>query len=218
MQKIVITVFLITVLMTSAFASKVGNMKFTCPISGDEFMAKVQVSGSTFGKNLDLKPTGAIVIPWPIPQCPECHFTFIKDKFSDDEIKKLKKYIRSFKFKRLKHKDVKYYCLAKEYIFLGYDKEVVAQTLLRAVWESNNEEIMKETIAYYETIDEESEFYLTSILLLIEFNRRLGNFEEAFDYCHKIKSHDDYRDYIVKLVAFQEELITKNDTGEHPLP
>lgn len=218
MKKIIILLILFLLSSNSAFSSTISKSVFICPVCDVEFTATLQNSGSAFGKNLDLKPVGAIIIPWPIPQCPDCHFAFYDDGFTEDEIILLKDYITSPDFTDLDHKDIQYYCLAKEYIFLAYDDETIADTLLQAVWESNNEKIINEAISYYIKLKPESDYYFTGLILLVEFNRRIKDFDKALEYCKIVKVQPEYKDYIFKIITLQEELIEKKDSKEHALP
>lgn len=218
MKRIILIVLSMVLISASAGASTINMEDFQCPVCGKDFTARLQGSGSTFGKMLDLKPFGAIIIPWPMPQCPHCQFVFGKDMFTDKEIERLGEYINSEEFGKLEFRDIQYYVLAHEIIFLEYDRELIADRMLQAVWESGDEKIIKEAISWFGKDLPESASYLISVYLLIELNRRIGEFENALEYCTEIKTLPEYKDYIIELAAYQEELIAAEDTAEYPLP
>jgi hypothetical protein len=201
-----------------AFGSTIYEQDFTCPLCGKSFTATLQGSGSEFGRNLDLKATGAIIIPWPIPQCPDCRFAFTEKFFTEEDLVILKDYTRSAGFAGSKYNVYPYWCLAREMAAVGKNVEDIAFTYLKAVWESGDPGIIAEAIGWFEKIPRDSQNWLTSRLLLVELNRRIGQFERAAALCAEVRTLPDCQGYIVTIVKTQESLIAAKDTGEHPLP
>jgi hypothetical protein len=58
------------------------DVENTCPLDGKKFTARLDMSGTTFGKQLDLKPTGATAAPWAVAVCPSDHFALYKKDFT----------------------------------------------------------------------------------------------------------------------------------------
>ena len=75
-KRIIFICFFIFMCISSVFSSTVGEQEFECPICSTRFNYRVQYSYTLFGKNLDLKPVGAAIIPTPIPKCEKCGFVF----------------------------------------------------------------------------------------------------------------------------------------------
>jgi uncharacterized C2H2 Zn-finger protein len=89
MKKLII-ILLLVFSITNVFASTIGEAEFTCPLCGTTFNCFVQFSYSTFGRNLDMRPWGAAIIPSPIPKCPNCKFVFNKNIFTAKEVEILR--------------------------------------------------------------------------------------------------------------------------------
>ena len=77
--------------MSIAYAHTWGTKEVVCPLGGEKFQTTVDMSGTRFGMQLDLKPLGPIAAPWRLPVCPGNHFVVYKDTedFTDDEIRHL---------------------------------------------------------------------------------------------------------------------------------
>src|SRR5262245_6172517 len=66
------------------------QVEMECPYDGTRFTATLQASGTSAGMRLDFRPVGAIASPSPLAVCPTNGFVFFKDKFSSDELEKLR--------------------------------------------------------------------------------------------------------------------------------
>lgn len=205
------------------FASKLGDVEYECPICYEKFTYTVQYSYSIFGKNLDLKPFGAAVIPTPIPKCRKCGFVFDDEMFTAEEIQKLKPIILNKELKDFDKKYPNYYYLGQEMIVLEKPIEDIAWFFLESVWENTNknskEFLMENALKYLASIPKTSEVYETYLLIRIDLERRLGKFDKASKLIKELKGCDQfYKDYIVTIVEYQERLITEKDIDEHQLP
>jgi hypothetical protein len=53
------------------------------------------MSGTSFGKRLDLRAIGPTASPWSLPVCPKDHFVLFKQKFSPEELADLRSFVNS---------------------------------------------------------------------------------------------------------------------------
>ena len=82
-----------------AVASTFKEVHKTCPLCKTEFDTMVAMSGTQFGRRLDLKPLGPIAAPWPIPVCPKCKFVLYSDNIPKDELDKCQKIVSDAAYK-----------------------------------------------------------------------------------------------------------------------
>ena len=209
--------------VSGLYASTGGEVDFTCPLCHEEFKYWVQFSYTTFGRNLDLKPFGAAVIPSPVPKCPNCHFVFNDKMFDDDELSKLKEHIEKENLFSINPNMPNYYYLAQEFEILQRKPENIAYMFLSAVWENKdkerNEELILNAIQYIDMIDNSSDEYNNYQLIKLDLLRRTGLFEEALLLIDQIKEDEIfYKDYILQIIELQEKLVSENDINEHALP
>ena len=210
-------------LSSLCFASTIGYVECECPICNERFSYQAQFSYYLSGKNLDLKPFGAAIIPNPIPKCEKCGFVFDYELFTDEEIQKLKTLILNNQIPDLDKNYPNYYYLAQEMLLLEKSKEDIACIFLESVWENknmeNNEFLLKNALKYLESVSRTSNAYTTYLLIRVDLERRLSNFDNALALIEEIKGIEDfYKEYIVEIVEYQEKLISEKDIDEHPLP
>ena len=218
--------FVITILffgISFTYGSTISEEKFVCPICRNEFTSIIQMSYTTFGKNLDLKPWGAAIIPTPIPKCPQCNFVFKNEFFSLDEIAELKMYIDKQKINNIEKEYPNYYYLGEEMIVVSRSVDEIAWILLNSVWENNKRADFKylaeSTIEYLDRVSLDSEFYNTALVIKVDLQLRLNKMREAQETINIIKQNKGfYIDYIIKILEYQEVLINLNDLEEHNLP
>jgi hypothetical protein len=215
------------VLAGSMFASTSREINVTCPICKHEFATIVQGSGTSFGKNLDFKPYGAIIIPWPIPKCPICGFVGNKGSFTQDEIALIESKAMPVELFPNEPAMPSYYYLGREREWVNRDVESIIDAFLSSVWESvgNDEyksktnELIARTISYIDKIPSSNKTFNNLQLVKLDLLRRTGKFDDASQVIAAIKDNKDfYKDYIVKIIDLQTELIGKKDIAEHPMP
>ena len=114
------------------------EMTYTCPIGGEVFTQRRPASGTGFGMELDMKPFGALIAPWPLPVCPGNGFVIYKDEedFSAAERERLTAYVASDAYRTLVADDTPYYRAAMLMRAAGDDSVPAAVVLLRATWEA----------------------------------------------------------------------------------
>ena len=201
--------------------------ELTCPIDGENFKATLAASGTMFGRFLDFKPFGPIAAPWPLAKCPSSGFVMYKDKFSDDELAQLRKYVLSDEYKKLSSSHVNYYLAARLRAHLGEKSSRLANTLLQATWEAKSqsqyEQYASEALdAYKQVLKEEngeSENWFNNQLIAGELERRLGRFEDAKQRFMNLAKHEKAKAEIcAAILALQMQLIEARDSQPHMIP
>ena len=208
-------------------ASTVADVDVTCPIGGKHFTTLAAMSGTQFGKNLDLKPFGAIISPWPIPKCPENGFVMYKETFGQDEIKRLTIFVLSDTYQALQKTETNYYLAAALMKYLGEPKKNIADALLEATWETENdpryEKYAGEALGAFESLadpssgatSEDISFYQ---ILAGEMERRLGRFDAAKHRFETLLTRADVRGTVLEQIARQQmALIALKDSATHPV-
>lgn len=117
-------------------------VELTCPYDGVKFSFSAQNSGSTFDKQLDWMPVGAIESPWPIASCPTNGFVFIKQKYEDEELERLRPLILSPEYQNIKS-ETPYYRAAWIMERSGASHVNVSGLLLQATWEAGRAELVE---------------------------------------------------------------------------
>jgi hypothetical protein len=219
------TIFFIIfiVVIANVFAHTGGDVEYTCPLCSTKFDSYTQFSYTTFGRNLDLRSFGAAIIPSPIPKCPNCNFVFFDDFFSEDEIKTLKLVLIVNNIFEKEPNMPKYYYLAKEAEIVNKDLDDIIWWLLSSVWENKDEtkknKLINITIEYINKLNETNKSYNNYQLVKLDLLRRSGQFEEAMTQIERIKRNKEfYKDYIIKIIDLQIELIGNKNQEEHQLP
>lgn len=203
------------------------DQEFVCPIGKEVFHASEPVSGTMFGRELDLKPYGAIAAPWPIPKCPSNGFVIFSRKISDADLNKLEPYVRSAEYVALKDTNTNYYLAAQLKRKLGASATEFANTMLQATWEAKDpsqyRQYATETLTAIDAAltqpDLEEQERLNLQFVAGELERRIGNFDAAKARFHRlITSGSDTDAWTRQLVDYELSLIDARDTGAHRMP
>jgi hypothetical protein len=167
-----------------------------CPLSGEVFQTTGIASSLQMGVRLDLRPVGTVPTLWLAGICPdETKFPIFKENFTDDELRRLREFVRTDEYKALIAADhPPSYVVAKLKRFLGYSDDEVAIAILGAAWAT--EGVPGSTAPWEQPaapyLDEARRLYAkiaqgdpslartaTARFLQIELSRRLGYFDEA---------------------------------------
>ncbi len=201
-----------------------GNVEMTCPYDGTKFTYYAQHSGTQFGRQLDLKPIGPIMSPWPIASCPTNGFVFLQEKYSDEELERLRPLIFSPEFQALKE-ETPYYRASWIMEHTGKSHADVSWMLLKATWEASEnatERYKRYAGQLAKRLPEDiaaasGESKLTLQMLYAEMLRRLGQFDEAAEFLNKIEVPNDLQAKVGPLVAYQKELASRHDGAPHAM-
>ena len=161
----------------------------TCPIGGAEFTYTSTLSMSIMGRRLDMKAaTSAPWVKWPLI-CPDNGFPIFKRHFSDDEIETLGAIVHGDAFQRARQANVPSYMLYFIRKALGETDYALANALLVAIWDAEEEApelfvaYMRQAIAHYDAFldghDARDDEWWTAQILAANFDRKLGNFDAA---------------------------------------
>lgn len=210
-----------------SMASTVMNVEVTCPIGGERFEAEMAMSGTQFGQNLDRRPFGAIITPWPLSKCPSNGFVIYKDDFTASEIDRLTPYVKSVTYQTLQTKESDYYMAAHLMQYVGASKSTIADALLKATWEAEQDERYEryavEALAAFEALIRHPSHELTPAQVASyqqiagELERRLGFFDKANRRFTALIDAPGVRGSELEQVVRQEIALTEAmDSGTHP--
>ncbi len=189
-----------------ATASTPVAVEMTCPYDGTKFRTTVLASWSTWGSDLDHRPTGGL---WPLAECPTNGFVFLQDKYTEEELERLRPLVLSDEYQALKT-EVTYYRAYWLRQRTGASRELTSLTLLQATWQvAHNQEKYARYVG--ELLDRlpsdiraetEQNKVLRLRMLYGELLRRTGRFDEAKDYFQDLLSDlkpDSNESIITKL-------------------
>jgi len=184
-------------LLSQAFAVPVSALTWrevteTCPLTGETFTRQAVNSYTRMGMQLDLKPVGALVAPVPPPVCPDSGFVMYREDFSEADIAYFRKLVATPEFRDIRAGNTDYFVAAYQAEKRGADRLDVAFLMLQATWEADTEPARYDRYAriamtrfedYDRSGDAErlSETWWTVKLLIVNFRRRLGQFDAAAD-------------------------------------
>ncbi len=207
------------------------DAEYVCPLDGKKFTARTPASYSRFGMCLDWKPVGAMIAPIPLPKCPGTGFVLYKKKFSETELTKLRAYVATPEYTRLRKEHTDYYIASKLQILLGESDTTVAFTLTQASWEAKTpiqyiqyaEETLSKLDAAMKTSKPEQKAERTSMSFLIgELSRRLGKLDAAEKHFSallvELTASGGIKDHQKAIIELQQSLIQKKDSQAYLLP
>jgi len=162
-----------------------------CPIGGEKFKARYLGTHSTYGLHLDWEPVSYMRFPVPIPVCPSNGFVIAEEKYSKEELDRLKKVIESKSYKDLyAQKHATYYLYAKIKELNEEKFDDYWWLYLNATWEADNcknkvryKEYALETISAGKKrlaeLKDSEELFWTLKLITAEMYRRIGDFKSS---------------------------------------
>ena len=203
-------------------AMTVEEVEMTCPYDGSRFTATLQMSGTSFDRGLDFRLLGPIQSPSPLAVCPTNGFVFLKHKYSEEELEKLRPFILSDEYQALK-REAPYYRAAWILDRTGAPPMPVSFTLLQATWEARRDpdryaSYATELVARLPTAvaQARNDTERTNLNLITgELLRRLSRFDEAERHFKTITNESDKSGNVAKIIAFQLDLIARRDAREH---
>lgn len=222
-------------------------LPLTCPVCGEETEVAppapthAAAPGQSEKFRLDLRgviaddgPDGKFP---PLPQCRQCRFVFDKDNArfftTKKSIETLAKYFNSTEFLSISWDAPTYFILGRMGEKLNLSKALLANYYLMSSWEAENKdgddperkvfihiglkESLKHTNAYLESSTWGAEDPI-AVYLLIELNRRMGNFSAAMENTTRFRDRMDNQigrirvGFPIEAMAdYQDDLIKVND-------
>lgn len=200
------------------------KVDLVCPLDGEKFQATLAGSGTSFGQYLDLKPYGPTAAPWPLAKCPASGFVMYKDKFTEEELARLREYVASAEYRAMKDVHSNYYLATKLRAHLGEQKPKLAYFLLQASWEARGhyERYASEALEAYQELagaDGEPKQKLSAELIAGELERRLGRFDAAKARFARVAQLDEAKSGVVReIVELQLRLVEAKDASPKMIP
>jgi uncharacterized protein (DUF2225 family) len=224
MKKLSLTMIFIAMFGLPVFAHTSADLDFTCPICQTKFKAEVDISGTSFGQRLDLKPVGCIAAPTSIPVCPKCHFVLYKDDFSKEELEECRQVVDTAEYKRHSGR-ASYFLLGVIWEQFKKDAFSTGTVFLKASWQEeslseNLRDDLERCIKYYDIFlqdaTERSDNRQTAQLLRGEALRRLGRFDEAKSHFNEIQGEAEFQNNrYSNIIKFQLSLCDLKDISPH---
>lgn len=198
-----------------------------CPIGGEKFKAFYLGTHSTYGRHLDWEPVSYMRFPVPLPVCPSNGFVITQEKYSKEELEKLKKVIESKTYKDLyAQKHATYYLFAKIKELNEEKFDDYWWLYLNATWEANKckndaryKEYALETISAGKKrlaeLKDSEELYWILKLVTAEMYRRIGDFKSSQELIDKfgkpaLKDNKDNEFYMLAKKLLQKAVKEKN--------
>ncbi|MBI2088741.1 MAG: DUF2225 domain-containing protein [Deltaproteobacteria bacterium] len=223
----------VLLLNQSALALTFMTKEFVCPLDGTKFRAEVIASQFIAGIRTDMRRTGAVAEPPPLPVCPTDGLILFKETFNDEEKAKLRRLVQSAEYKNAKD-GLSYFLLAKIFEHLGMPNNQTAHAYLSASWQVENagdskrlnkylQSSLRHLKKHIESSKDASEVSLEDQLLAGELERRLGQFEEAKERFDSLSAKLDrvshnHREFYRRLMGLQLQLIQKKDDKPRVIP
>lgn len=215
-------------LAAPAWAHTSGVTEQTCPLDGKTFKAELDMSGTTFGKQLDLKPVGPTAAPWRLPVCPLDGFVLYQKSFSDEELADFRAYVASAEYVAwVKKGETSHYLLARLLEHRGAPQKGVAWAFLQATWQVEKDAgryaaYANEALTRYAklaaSLPETDEQWSTAGLVAAELERRLGRFEDAQQRLRVLATKPAFADgFLRDLCNYELALVAKKDTAVHQM-
>ncbi len=222
-------VVVLVCLAVVAEAHITGVVRLKCPIDGTRFEAQVDLSGTSWGRRLDLKPDGPTPAPWSLPLCPTCRFPQFEEPLSRELRKRVRRYVLSPEYQLLAKDHPSYFLAAKIYEFLGRDAYAIGEAYLEASWQVEDEDrdryesylrLARDAFLRFEASADPEMAQITTVQLLIgELHRLLGEFERAEAHFESLSRHSAFQDDPLQdLIAYERKLIAARDLGPHDVP
>ncbi len=188
-------------------------------------MTTVMMSSSTFGIQLDLKPVGATIAPFPMAECPSNGFVFYPgSEISPDLLQTLAAIVTSEEYRALRG-ETPYFRDAHIAEKLDAHHSAVSQRLLHATWEVDQqpERYGRYAAALLARIDEDiaiaedAEQRELWSMLKGELMRRTKAFEAARAHFEALLPRLAEDSELRPIVAYQLTLIAAGDFAAHPV-
>ncbi len=218
---------LLLLLVLAAPAVNTLEQSFTCPICGHVWTQRIETSSRPTGLRLDLRQLGDVVDPPTLPQCPNCRFVVFSESLKPATIDRLKPFVQGQDYQMFAAKSPTYFCLAQLQELLRAPAKYIAQSYLRAAWQSEDKPAVA---ARYLAMSEqllakaldgmipEEKAYPDAALLRGEILRRLARWDEADQSFRTLGSRPDFQEpKRQQLVAQELSLIERKDSQPQQL-
>jgi hypothetical protein len=209
-----------------ASALTFGDEAYTCPLDGKTSTHQAVNSYSQFGMQLDLRPIGALVAPIPMPVCQDSGFVIYREDFDDGEISAFRRLVQTPEYRALRESETDYLVAAYQAGKLGEDAWAIAILTLQATWEVQDDPKkynhyaalavtrLEEAGKDFARAGETGERWWTVKLLVVNFHRRLGEFDRAAQLLAELPYADEPDDSGYRVVGERlADLIARKDSA-----
>jgi hypothetical protein len=218
---------------TSTSGRTFGSVERVCPFTGTKFNAEIDASGTRLCQRLDLKPIGFIGAPAEVPVCPDDGFVVFKERFSTEEVNRLRPWVESEEFREMTRTESEYYRIAQTLRRLGEPSDEVAWQLVQASWQVEKDrekyrryvgEAVRELLAAAATTSPPASGREPALrpevaaVLASELERRTGQLEHARARLQQLKQKPGLPSTLVEVIDWELELVAAGDTSAHYLP
>ena len=207
---------------SAAVGHTMAEETYICPLDGTKFTATTDLSGTSDGRRLDLKPLGNTPAPWSVPICPTDHFALVKKSFTEDEKAALRKVVADPDYQRIAIDHASYFLVARIFEALREPPVEVAFAYLEASWQSESgphyQEALENALAWFDRV-KEGKRVETSRVVGIEILRLLGRFDAAAERLQSVERDlKDPTNHSQRALQKERELIDKRDRAPHEFP
>ncbi len=225
MKKLILSLSLLP-LAAWAYPQAVIEREMACPVCGELFYTKLDVSPSQYDMRLDLKPIGDISAPWRLPECPRCGFVVYKAPLSRAEAAACRAIVYSPEYKKALGRS-SYYRAGLLYERLAKPAALTANNFLKASWQEEGDPVrLKEdqelALRYFKAAlagaPEHDEDWEKAELLDGELLRRLGRFGEASAHFSSLLAMPEFKgNFLGDIAAYQLKLCSRQDRSVRTL-
>ena len=215
------TLVALLALATSTSAVTLETQTFVCPVDGEPFEAEVVSEATREGQMLDFKPTGDLIAPPPLAECPASRFVLYQLEFSPEEIERIRAFVNSDGYRAMTEVHTQYYRVARSYEFEQRDPWQIGFAYLQATWEVDDDpsryrEYAARAIQSFEQYvlveDPGLPQVMWSFLLIAELKRRTADFIGARFALDAVKHHEASKSPTVNRIFLQQyELLDAKD-------
>ena len=226
-MKIKLSAFVLSLAVcTHAHALTTRPVEHTCPIGGEKFTSVMVMSGFSIDMKTDLEPVGMVMAPAPIPVCPSNKFVMFKDDFTQQELDKYEKVIRSEAYLKQVAEKASAQRLAGVMLELAGENQNAEQMMsifLHASWLGGHQQDLEKVLHYADlTLKDGSlpaEKRVNTKLVRGEMLRKLSRFDEAKKQFEELTNEPTVKtsEYLQKLTELELELTAEKDTYSHPV-
>ena len=215
---------------SAAPATTFVEQEFVCPIGGETFTAQSVASSSSFGARPDGRTYGTLPV-YPIVECPENGFLLFQNDFTPEELEILGEAVASAEYQAMREVETPYYRAWWLQKAIGEDKFELANTLLVATWETDEQPEKKNRYqsAYVDAVralpsgdPEKADFRFWLSLRAANVLRELRRFEEARGWFDELQATEvaldnEELDFVLDYIAAERMLIGERNAKAEPL-
>ena len=227
-------------------ATTLASRSVICPIGGESFQALRLLSFLSVGMYLDHSSSGMELlrqkayarppeklprtiagVPPPLPRCPGNGFVMYKEKFTQNELIRLKAFVETKQYRALYPRHSDYFVAAKLMEHVNADPREIAGTLLQATWEAKDDKQYADYAcaalrAYNRSLERsyvDLKQWIFDQLIAGEMERRLSQFGAAKKRFTALIEFEAIRWWYERDIALlQIKLIDARDSERHLMP